>query len=133
MVKVVCASGKRKTAIARAILSKGKGRVRFNKIPVEIVEPELIRLKLLEPLMLAGSLVNEIDIDVEAKGGGFAGQADAARTAIARGLVEWTNDSALKEIFLAHDRTLLVNDVRLKEPKKMGGRGARKRRQKSYR
>ena len=133
MVKVICASGKRKTAIARAILKKGKGRVRFNRHLIGVLEPELIRLKLQEPVALAGPILNEIDVDVEVRGGGFIGQADAARTAIARGLVEWTNDPALRDTFLARDRTLLVNDDRQKEPKKTGGRGARKRRQKSYR
>ncbi len=133
MVDVVCQSGKRKTAIARAILRKGKGRVRLNSYPVDVLENELVRLKLLEPLQLAGPVLNEVDVDVEVQGGGFMGQADAARTAIARGLVAWKNDLALRDAFLAYDRTLLVNDDRQKEQKKTGGRGARKRRQKSYR
>ena len=61
------------------------------------------------------------------------GQAEAARTAIARALLEFAGDPELKRMFLEYDRTLLVNDVRRKEPKKQGGRGARKRRQTSYR
>ncbi len=61
------------------------------------------------------------------------GQAEAARTAIARGLVEFTGDDELKEKYLVFDRTLLVPDVRRKLPKKQLGRGARKKRQKSYR
>jgi small subunit ribosomal protein S9 len=61
------------------------------------------------------------------------GQAEAVRTALARGIVLWHNDPQMKDIFLAYDRTLLVNDSRQKEAKKPHGRGARKKFQKSYR
>ncbi len=61
------------------------------------------------------------------------GQAEAARTAIARGIVEWFNDDELQKLFQNYDRALLVNDTRRKEPKHPMGRGARKKRQKSYR
>ncbi|VUT24675.1 MAG: 30S ribosomal protein S9 [Candidatus Methanolliviera sp. GoM_asphalt] len=133
MTRVVNTSGKRKTAIARATIKKGNGKVRVNKKPVEIIEPEMVRLKIFEPLMIAGNAAKEVDIDVKVSGGGFMGQAEAVRTAIARGLVEWTNDMGLKESYYRYDRPLLVNDSRQKEPKKFGGRGARKRAQKSYR
>ena len=132
-MKVVVTSGKRKTAIARATARPGIGRVRINKIPVEIIQPEMIRLKIMEPLMIAKDLAKQVDIDVKVEGGGVMGQAEAARTAIARALLEFSNDPELKRAFLEYDRTLLVNDVRRKEPKKQGGRGARKRRQTSYR
>ncbi|VUT26192.1 MAG: 30S ribosomal protein S9 [Candidatus Methanolliviera sp. GoM_oil] len=133
MTRVVNTSGKRKTAIARATIKKGNGKVRVNKKPIEIIEPEMVRLKISEPLMIAGNAAKEVDIDVIVSGGGFMGQAEAVRTAIARGLVEWTNDMGLKESYYKYDRPLLVNDSRRKEPKKFGGRGARKRGQKSYR
>jgi small subunit ribosomal protein S9 len=133
MTRVVNTSGKRKTAIARATVKKGNGKVRINKKPIEIIEPEMVRLKISEPLMIAGNAAKEVDIDVKVSGGGFMGQAEAVRTAIARGLVEWTNDMGLKESYYKYDRPLLVNDSRRKEPKKFGGRGARKRGQKSYR
>jgi len=132
-MKVVVTSGKRKTAIARATARPGIGRVRINKIPVEIIQPEMVRLKIMEPLMIAKDLAKQVDIDVKVEGGGVMGQAEAARTAIARALLEFSNDPELKRAFLEYDRTLLVNDVRRKEPKKQGGRGARKRRQTSYR
>ncbi len=132
-MKIVNSSGKRKTAIARATLREGKGRIRVNKKPIEIIEPELIRLKMSEPLEFAGNVVPTVDIDVNVYGGGIVGQAGAVRTAIARGLVEWTNDTALRDTMAQYDRSLLVNDTRYKLPKKFGGRGARKRRQKSYR
>ena len=53
MVKIIHTSGKRKTAIARATLKSGKGRVRINNKPVEFYQPELARLKIKEPLELA--------------------------------------------------------------------------------
>jgi small subunit ribosomal protein S9 len=132
-MKIVNSSGKRKTAIARATLREGKGRIRINKKPLELVEPELVRLKMSEPLEFAKDVVQTLDIDVNSQGGGIFGQAGAVRTAIARGLVEWTNDTALRDAIMQFDRSLLVNDTRYKLPKKFGGRGARKKRQKSYR
>ena len=127
-------SGKKKTAVARATISEGEGRVRINAQPVELVEPELAQLKMLEPFRLADDELREgVDIDVDVEGGGVMGQADAARTAIARGLVQHTNDAELRDAYMEFDRSLLVNDVRQRESKKWGGPGARARYQKSYR
>ena len=127
-------SGKKKTAVARATISEGEGRVRIDSQPVELVEPELARLKMLEPFRIAEADLREaLDVDVSVEGGGVMGQADAARTAIARGLVDHTNDAELRDAFMEFDRSLLVNDVRQSEPKKWGGPGARARYQKSYR
>jgi small subunit ribosomal protein S9 len=127
-------SGKKKTAVARATVREGQGRVRINSRPVELVEPEQARLKMLEPFRIASDELREsVDLEISVSGGGFSGQADAARTAIARGLVEHTNDAELRDAFMAFDRSLLVNDVRQSEPKKWGGPGARARYQKSYR
>jgi small subunit ribosomal protein S9 len=133
MVKIVNSSGKRKTSIARATIKEGRGIIKINKKPLDIIEPELVKTKIREPLTLAGDLAGKLDIKVDVHGGGIMGQADAARTSIARGLIDWTNDLSLKDLYLKRDRTLLVSDYRQKEPKKFGGRGARKRRQKSYR
>jgi small subunit ribosomal protein S9 len=132
-VKVIITTGKRKTAVAKAVIKEGIGRVRINKIPIEIWPMELPRKVMLEPLKIAGELANKVDIDVKVSGGGVMGQSEAVRTAIARGLVEFFGDEELKKAFLEYDRTLLVNDVRRKLPKVQGGRGARKRRQTSYR
>jgi len=134
MAKILLLSGKRKTAIARAVIREGKGRIRINKIPLEIYQPELARWKIMEPILLAGDdTINKIDIDVKVEGGGIMGQAEAARMAIARALLEWTGDSALRKKFIEYDRTMIVGDPRRTEPKKFGGRSARARRQKSYR
>jgi len=133
MTKIVNTSGKRKTAIARATVKTGKGRVRINKVPVELVSPEIAKLKIMEPLILAREMTETVDIDVNVTGGGFMGQADAVRTAIARGMVQYFGDDELKQRYIHYDRTLLVNDFRRHLPKKPLGRGARKMRQKSYR
>ncbi|NHN58274.1 MULTISPECIES: 30S ribosomal protein S9 [Halorussus] len=127
-------SGKKKTAIARATVIEGEGRVRINSQPVELVEPETARLKMLEPFRVAGEDERDnVDVEVDVQGGGISGQADAVRTAIARGLVQYTNDAELRDAFIEFDRSLLVNDSRRSEPKKWGGPGARARYQKSYR
>lgn len=131
--QLVQTTGKRKEAIARARVGKGIGRVRINQVPLEIVEPEIIRQKIQEPLLMVGDRWKSVDIDVNVAGGGIIGQASAARTAVARGLIAWLKDPQLTEMFKHYDRSLLVNDPRRKLPKRPGGRGARKRRQKSYR
>ena len=133
MVKVRNTSGKRKTAIARATFRSGKGCVRINRKPVEYYQPELARLKIMEPRELVGNRINRIDVSVNVEGGGVMGQAEASRTAIARGLVDWFGDEELRTLFMSYDRALLVNDTRRKEPKHPMGRGARAKRQKSYR
>jgi small subunit ribosomal protein S9 len=132
-MKVVVASGKRKSAVARASVRKGKGLVRINSVPVEVFEPSLARTKIMEPLTLAGDLSAKVDIDVNVQGGGIMGQATASRTAIAKGLVQFLEDKDLESMFMRYDRSLLVSDPRRKLPKKPLGRGARKKRQKSYR
>ncbi len=132
--KIVIATGKRKTSIARAIIKPGYGRVWINDIPIEIYPIELARLKMMEPLLLAGEDIwNTVDIVVNVKGGGVMSQADAVRMAIARGLVEYTGDEELKKIYLDYDRTMLAGDPRRTEPEKYMRRSARRRWQKSYR
>jgi len=132
-MKVVVASGKRKSAVARASVRKGLGQVRINSVPVEIFEPHLARMKIMEPLTIAGPKSAKVDIDVNVQGGGVMGQATASRTAIAKGLVQFLEDEELETLFTKYDRSLLVSDPRRKLPKKPLGRGARKKRQKSYR
>jgi len=132
MAEVVVAAGKRKSAIARAYISKGKGVVRVNKLNL-LAYPEYLRQIMAEPLQLAGKYSKKVDIVVRVEGGGPVSQAEAARTAIAKALAEFTKDEELRRMFMEYDRTLLVSDTRRKEPKKQLGRGARKRKQKSYR
>ncbi|MAK96235.1 MAG: 30S ribosomal protein S9 [Euryarchaeota archaeon] len=138
--KVVNTSGKRKTAVARATVKAGKGRVRVNSEPIEILQPALSRRKAMEPLIIADAMnrLSKVDINVLTNGGGIMGQTDAIRTALARGLVHYNGgaeglDEELRDEYLRFDRSLLVNDPRRKEPKHQLGRGARRKKQKSYR
>ncbi|MBW2966272.1 30S ribosomal protein S9 [Candidatus Woesearchaeota archaeon] len=125
--------GKRKKAIARAVAKPGKGVVLINKKPLEIFEPEMLKLFIKEPLLLAGDVVKNLDIEIDVRGGGIFGQASAARQAIAKSLVEY--DKKLKETFLNYDRTLLVADARRTEPHKpsRSRKGTRRHKQRSKR
>jgi small subunit ribosomal protein S9 len=132
--KILVISGKRKTAIARAVVKPGIGRIRINRIALEIYEPQIAREKIMEPLIQAGDDVwKQLDIDVRVSGGGYMGQAEAVRMAIANALLKWTKSARLRTLFVKYDRTMLAGDPRRKEPKKFGGPGARARDQKSYR
>jgi len=132
--KVLVVSGKRKTALARAIIKPGVGRVRVNMTPVEIFEPEIAREKIMEPLLQVGEDVwKQLDMDVRTSGGGYMGQAEAARMAVANALLKWTKSSHIRTVFTEYDRTMIAGDSRRKEPKKFGGPGARAKEQKSYR
>ena len=133
MVKVIVSSGKRKSAVARASVRKGKGLVRINNVPVELHQPNLARVMIMEPLTLAGDRSTKVDIDVNVQGGGIMGQAMASRTALAKGLVKFLEDQDLEKMYLQYDRSLMVSDPRRKLPKNPEGRGARKKHQKSYR
>lgn len=134
MGKVIVSSGKRKTAIARATIKEGKGRIRVNGVPLEVLPNELKRIKISEIFIIAGEEVREsIDIKVNVRGGGFMGQAEAIRTAIARGLIEYFDDLTMKEKFIVYDKTIVSGDPRRTEPKHFGGRSSRSRFQKSYR
>ena len=133
--------GKKKTAIAVAYITDGKGMIRVNGQPLKLVKPEILQFKLWEPILLLGKeAFSNIDIRIRVKGGGYTAQVYAIRQCIAKGLVAWTQkyvDEAtkvqLRETIVAYDRSLLVADPRRCEPKKFGGRGARARFQKSYR
>ncbi len=133
MTKIIHTSGKRKRAIARAILKEGSGYVKINGKPIDFYEPKLYRLKIKEPLLLAQDIANKVDLSINVKGGGVSGQADAIRLVIAKALVEYTKSERLKEQFLKYDRTLLVADIRRKEVCKPNISKARAKRQKSYR
>lgn len=132
-MKIVVNSMKRKTSIARAVVKEGKGRVRINSVAIEIYEPKIARLKILDPLRLAADVVKNLDISVKVKGGGWVSQAEAARMAVATGLVKFTESEELRRKFIDEDRYMLAGDPRRTEPKKWGGRSARAKVQKSYR
>ena len=131
MTKLIQSKGKRKRAIARATLRSGKGKIHINGQFLNFYADEITRLRISEPLVLAGELAKTVDVDVNVHGGGVSGQADAARLAIARALVD--HDPNLEKVFGEYDRLLLVADVRRKETRKPNDSKARAARQKSYR
>jgi len=137
----------RKTARAHVYITKGIGKVRVNNVPVEMINHETAREAILAPLEIVGDLRNKVDVSVRVKGGGFMGQAGAAATAISRALIGWTKSKKeprdhpfsksiredLRKRITEYDKYLISGDARRKEPKKFGGPGARRRKQKSYR
>jgi small subunit ribosomal protein S9 len=131
--RVVISVGKKKTAVARAIIRPGIGRVRINGYPLELWPIEMARLKMAEPLIIAGELAKKVDIDVNVSGGGYMGQAIATRIAIARGLLVYFQSQELKELYERYDPYMLKGDPRRTEPKKPGLKHARSKRQKAYR
>lgn len=130
-MKAINTSGRRKSATAKAVLREGKGIIRINSGLLENYQPVLGRERINEPLILAGGDAKKVDIDVSVSGGGWQGQNEASRLAIARALVRY--NKKLKETFLKYDRNLLVADIRVKEKYKPNDSKARAKRMKSYR
>ena len=141
----------RKTANAHVYITKGVGKVRVNNVPIDMIEPLVAREVILTPLEIlrlhSEELRNKIDVSVRVSGGGFMGQSYAAATAITRALIGWTKSkkdpkdhpfsksirTGLRKKIDEFDKYLISGDARRKEPKKFGGPGARRRKQKSYR
>lgn len=115
--KGVFTTGKRRKAVARACFRDGKGIVKINSRPLSLVPNEIVRLKMQEPLILAGEAWKKYDIDISTRGGGLLGQAEAARQAIAKGLAELLGKD-IKDIFMEYDRNLIAYDPRRTEPHK---------------
>lgn len=132
MKNFITTAGKRKCAIARATLRQGNGIIRINGNLLETYTPEMHKLKIQEPLLIAGDVSKKIDISVTVNGGGPRSQTEATRLAIGRALA--AHDKKLTPILTSYDRQLLVADVRRKESRKPNCHGkARAKRQTSYR
>ena len=116
--KIIIAIGKRKKSVARAIISEGKGVVRINSIPLDLIQPRYRQMRIKEALILAGDMAKNVNISVNVSGGGVWGQADASRTAIANAIVKWTKNDSLKQLYHDYDRSLLISDARRTEPHK---------------
>ncbi|EFX02210.1 40S ribosomal protein s16 [Grosmannia clavigera kw1407] len=133
--------GKKKTATAVARCEPGQGLIKVNGRPLQLVQPETLRMKLYEPILVVGlDKFANLDIRVRVSGGGHTSQIYAIRQAISKSLIAYFqryvdehSKSLLKQALVQYDRTLLVADNRRCEPKKFGGPGARARFQKSYR
>jgi small subunit ribosomal protein S9 len=130
----IITSGKRKTAIARATLTEGSGKITINhKNYKHLHEFDVLRIK--EPLKIAENVLGNtnFDVDIFVQGGGEKSQIEAARLALARAIVKFTNSEKLEKEYLEYDRNLLVADVRRKEANKPGDSKARAKRQTSFR
>jgi small subunit ribosomal protein S9 len=137
----------RKTASAHVYITKGVGKIRVNNVPVEMIQQETVREVMLAPLEISGDIRKKINISVRVKGGGLMGQASATATGISRALTGWTKSKKdpkdhplskssrddLRKRITEFDKYLISGDARRKEPKKFGGPGARRKKQKSYR
>ena len=136
IIKKTITIGKRKRALAKAIIQEGKGKVLVNSKSIDLF-PLFQRLALQEPIRLSqeiiGDKIKQYDIFVTVKGGGSEGQIDASRLAIARAIIAETKSAELKKEFLCYDRMLLIADTRRKEQRKPNDSKARAKRQKSYR
>ncbi|MGC8635444.1 MAG: 30S ribosomal protein S9 [Thermoprotei archaeon] len=132
--KVVVSSGKRKKAVARAIIRPGAGRFLINGYPMELHPNMQVRSQLKVLYEALKPYSDKVDVEVSSSGGGYMGQYQASVYAISRGIYQYfNNDDRVKQVLLEFDPHALSGDPREKEPKKFGGKGARRRFQKSYR
>ncbi len=119
----IIATGRRKTAVARVTMSPGEGKITINNRAFEDYLPSIqLQNTVLKPLEIA-NVVKNFNFVVNATGGGVAGQAGAIRLGIARALL--VTDPTLRPALKAEG--MLTRDSRMKERKKSGQPGARKR------
>jgi small subunit ribosomal protein S9 len=116
-------TGRRKTAVARVYLRPGHGNITVNKRTIDNYFPsEAHRMIIRQPLQLTDT-AGKFDIFVNVDGGGVSGQAGAVRHGITRALMEFNNDLRRK----LKKAGFVTRDPRVKERKKYGQKGARKR------
>ena len=122
-MKVINALGRRKTSVARIILSSGKGKITVNKKDVKVAFPiDILQAKINQPFQVTGT-EGKFDIKVNVNGGGINGQAEAVRLGISRALVEVNEENRS----LLKSEGLLTRDSRMVERKKPGQPKARKK------
>lgn len=121
--KTLSATGRRKTAVARVRMTEGTGQITINGRSFDEYLPTLpLQNAVLAPFQQS-NLVNKFDLAITASGGGSHGQAGAIRLAVARALTLF--DAELRKLIKPHG--FLRRDPRMKERKKPGRPGARKR------
>jgi len=133
-VKKIITSGKRKRAIAKAVITEGSGKIEINKKNYKNLQ-SLDRLKIEEPMRIAEKILGKINFDasIQVRGGGEKSQIEASRLALSKAIINFSKSKELEKTFLDYDRNLLVADVRRKEPYKPGDSKARRKRQSSKR
>ncbi len=135
-VRVVLVKSRRKSAVARASIRSGDGRISVNRSLIDVVQPEELRMLMLEPIGVSEStrsLAGSVDIKVTVMGGGSTARAEAVRGAIAKALAGFAGNDIIRKEYLRHDRSMIIDDSRRVEPKKFDGPKARARTQTSYR
>lgn len=132
--KKIITSGKRKSAVARATLTEGKGDVKINNRDYTTLQ-FFDKLRIEEPIRIAKEILGNtnFNVSITVRGGGERGQIEAARLALARAISEFAKSKDLTEALSGYDRNLLVADVRRKEARKPGDSRARAMRQASKR
>ncbi len=134
--RTILVKSKRKEAIARASVRGGSGVIRINGSLIDNFQPEGLRRFVLEPVFVSGATqaaAKAVDIRVNLSGGGMVARAEAARSAIAKALANFSDNDIIRREYLQHDRSMLKDDSRRVEPKKYKGPKARARFQTSYR
>jgi small subunit ribosomal protein S9 len=122
-MKLIQATGRRKTAIAQVRLVPGAGKIVVNKLPFEEYFPiETYRTDAMQPFNITNT-AGQFDVVATVCGGGKSGQAGAMRLGVARALVEFQEDLRPS----LHSAGLLTRDPRMVERKKYGQKKARKR------
>ena len=130
----IIASGKRKAAIAKAVLVDGNGKITINgKDYKNLTEFDMLKIE--EPVRIAQQILGDLKFNVMigVQGGGEKGQVEAARVALSRAIVSFSKSKELTDAYTEYDRNMLVADVRRKEAYKPGDSRARAKRQTSYR
>tara|TARA_B110000046_G_C12628619_1_gene247712 strand:- start:108 stop:494 length:387 start_codon:yes stop_codon:yes gene_type:complete len=122
-MEIINALGRRKTAVARVYLSKGKGVITVNnKTAAEVFPTDVLQSKLVQPFALTDT-VGKYNVSVNVSGGGINGQVEAIRLGISRALVQIAEDNKT----LLKEEGLMTRDPRMVERKKPGQPKARKK------
>merc|ERR1712032_549521 len=125
--------GKRKTSTAIAKCERGEKIYKIQGMLLTIITPNMLRLKIKEPIKICGEpLSSQININSKIKGGGQVSRVFAVPQAIAKSIVLFCKKNSgsilthsLKKLLLTFDKTMVISDYRLCEPKKKGGASAR--------
>ena len=116
-------TGKRKNAVARVLLRPGQGEIKINERDIETYFPSAVLRTVVRSPLLVTETADRFNIKVNVDGGGMAGQAGAVRHGISRALLEYNTELRMK----LKEAGFLTRDSRIKERKKYGQKGARKR------
>ena len=108
-LKMVYTHGKKRNAIANAVVKEGNGTITINRIPIQNIEPKTLRIKIFEPILILGiEKFKNLNIKVRVSGGGSVAQLYAARTAIAKGIVPGIKNMQMKNLKMKQEEIYLI-------------------------